>query len=127
MFIEIYLFRFQHEESIHKYYIIPQKILIIIITIIKWLKVVRTVDYIKLRIYDALVRLTQSPCICHYVNTVCLCMLRQAIATRVDRRRLSILSPFYRSIRDGGHSVNFCIYVRGIFFIGCVAIFIIIV
>ena len=71
--------------------------LIFIITI-KRLKVVDRVDYIKPRIYDAFVRLTQSPCICHYVNitTLCVCVRSPADCYRVDRRRLSILSLFYR-------------------------------
>ena len=102
--------------------------LIFVITIER-LKVVGTVDYIKPRIYDAFVRLTQSPCICHYVNitTVCdVCAFSGRQLQSWSKTSFNIIPVLSARYADGGHSVNFYIYVRGasflFFFIDSVAL-----
>lgn len=49
------------------FYFIHQSILIMVIN---YSKMDHTINYIKTRMYDVLVRLTQLLCICHYVNMV---------------------------------------------------------
>lgn len=75
-----------------------------------------------MRMYDALLRLTQLLCICHYVNMVIYTYLWLYIlwrtVTRTDRRRLSIFQYYPCLIAlyaNSGHLVNFYIYVQVIF------------